>query len=36
MDIPVWQQAWFVLSRYLWRKVLHKELFWDPRMVVKR
>ena len=35
-DLPVWMQAWFVLSRYLWRKVIKKERYWDPRMAAKK
>lgn len=34
-NIPVWQQAWFLFSRYLWRKLIWRERFWDPRLVSK-
>lgn len=30
--LPVWQQVWFLFSRYLWRKVWKNEQFWDPRL----
>lgn len=35
-NIPVWQQAWFVCSRYVWRKLIRREVYWDPRLIVKR
>lgn len=34
--LPAWQQAWFLLSRYLWRKVIHNEHYWDPRIAERR
>lgn len=34
-NLPQWQQGWFLLSRFIWRKAIKGERFWDPRMVVK-
>lgn len=31
-QVPFLVQAWFVLSRYVWRKLIKKETFWDPRI----
>lgn len=33
--LPVWQQAWFLLSRYIWRKLVRREVYWDPRVAEK-
>lgn len=33
-NLPQWQQVWFMLSRYVWRKVVKRQTYWDPRMVV--
>lgn len=30
--LPVWQEGWFLLSRYVWRKLIRRQAFWDPRM----
>jgi len=30
--LPEWQQAYFLFSRYLWRKVIKNETYWDPRI----
>lgn len=32
INLPKWQQAWFLFSRYIWRKLILKERYWDPRM----
>lgn len=31
--LPTWQEAYFLLSRYLWRKVWKRETYWDPRVI---
>lgn len=33
--LPVWQQAWFLLSRFVWRKIVKQEVYWDPRVIEK-
>lgn len=33
--LPVWQQIWFLFSRYLWRKIVKQEERWDPRVIEK-
>lgn len=35
MNIPKYQQAWFMISRYVWRKLIRKEQYWDPRLVAR-
>lgn len=32
MRLPVAQQAWFLLTRLVWRKWIRRERYWDPRM----
>jgi hypothetical protein len=34
--LPEWQAAWYVLSRWLWRRVLRRERYWDPRLPARR
>lgn len=34
--IPEWKAAYYVLSRYLVRKLLLKRTYWDPRMPERR
>lgn len=34
--VPFWQQAWFVLSRYVWKKLIRKDPYWDPRLALQR
>ncbi len=29
--IPEWLAAYYVITRYLWRKVLLRKRYWDPR-----
>lgn len=33
--VPVLAQAWFVLSRLVWRKWIRREVYWDPRIASK-
>jgi hypothetical protein len=33
--LPTWQQAWFLLSRYVWRKIVKQETYWDCRILEK-
>lgn len=32
-NLPTWQQAYFLFSRYLWRKLIRNERYWDPRVL---
>lgn len=34
--VPEWQAAWLVLSRYVWRKLVLKRTYWDPRMPIRK
>lgn len=33
--LPEWQAAWWVISCYVWRKLILKKTFWDPRMPIR-
>jgi hypothetical protein len=34
--IPEWQAALFVSACFIWRKLIRKKLYWDPRMPARR
>lgn len=33
--LPEWQAAWWVLSRYVWRRLVCRQASWDPRVPVR-
>lgn len=34
--LPEWQAAYYVLTRYVWRKLILGRTYWDPRMAERR
>lgn len=34
--LPEWQAAWWVLSCYVWRRLLRGKAQWDPRIPMRR
>lgn len=30
--VPEWQAAWLLLCCYVWRRLVLKKTYWDPRM----
>lgn len=35
-NLPVWQQVYFLFSRFIVRRLIKRERYWDPRMRVVR
>lgn len=36
VHIPEWQAAYYVVTRYLWRKLILRRRYWDPRIAERR
>jgi len=34
--LPEWHAAWLVLSCYVWRKLIRRKTYWDPRMPTRK
>lgn len=35
-QLPEWQAAYYVLSRYVWRKLILRRTYWDPRLPTRK